>query len=54
MTCRQCLRDRQEGIWDLMHCVLLNWLARDRVVRDAEGAADSPKPVFGKHMTSEE
>ena len=30
MTCWRRLRDwHQEGIWDLMHFALLNWLARD-------------------------
>jgi hypothetical protein len=30
MTCWRRLRDwQQEGIWDLMHFALLNWLARN-------------------------
>jgi len=42
MTCWRRLRDwQQEGIWDLMHFALLNWLSRDGHLRTAPSAGAS-------------
>jgi transposase len=42
MTCWPCLRDWQrDGIWDLIHFALLNWLARDGQIDWSRAVVDS-------------
>ena len=42
MTCWRRLRDwQQEGVWDLMHFALLNWLARDGDIDWSRAVVDS-------------
>src|ERR687894_827192 len=42
MTCWRRLRDwQQEGIWDLMHFALLNWLARNGDIDWSRAIVDS-------------
>src|SRR6266852_923091 len=42
MTCWRCLRDwQEEGVWDLMHFALLNWLARDGNIDWSRAIVDS-------------
>ena len=50
MTCWRRLRDWQEGgIWDLIHFVLLDWLARFGQIDWSQAAVDScsVRAVFG-------
>jgi transposase len=52
MTCWRRLRDWQErGIWDLIHFVLLDWLARCGRIEWSRAVADgsSVRAVFGGH-----
>ena len=50
MTCWRRLRDWQkDGIWDLIHFALLNWLARDGQIDWSHAVVDScsVRAVFG-------
>jgi len=50
MTCWRRLRDwRQDGIWDLIHFALLDWLSRDGQIDWSRAVVDScsVRAVFG-------
>jgi len=50
MTCWRRLRDwQQDGIWDLIHFALLDWLSRDGQIDRSRAVVDScsVRAVFG-------